>query len=545
MQHDIVIRNGTIVDGSGQPRFRASLGIGQGKIAEISQDNHLSGHKVIDATSLVVTPGFIDFHSHSDWVLPLDDHDRVLASLVLQGVTTIVTGQCGFSPAPVTNESEPLLNTTTTLLRAKDFPYPWRSMNEFLTTLETNGLLLNTALLVGHGTLRYIAMGEKADTDTPPSMAELDTMCHVARQAMHEGAFGLSLGLAYSPGVFANNKELLHILRVAAEEAGIVTVHGRAYSWISPFYTPVIGGIPHNMRSVQELLDLARQSGVRLQLSHQIFVGRRTWRTHRVVLREIEKAAASGVDVAFDARPFTRGVSTIKVVFPKWFLDNLSENIYSKQALRRLKAEMLPMRLLLGLGFKDITLKWGNSRQLTHLEGLNFVDIARKLGMSCSDAYIHVAQLSDCQAGIFLNTYSGDDRSEAPLQAVLSHPLCAFMTDSILTEQGQQDPASFGTFPRIIGRYSRDLGLFPLEEAIRRMTTWPASRLGLADVGRIAQGAWADLVLFDPSTISDNNAGGQPGVPPTGIHAVLISGKTVAENGLIVSTEKHGRVLRR
>lgn len=544
MDFDLVIRNGTVVDGTGRGRFRASLGISHGKITAITQDDSLNGRQVLDATGLIVAPGFIDLHSHSDWVLPLRDHDQVLAPLVLQGITTIVGGQCGFSPAPVTDASIPALDTTAEILRTRDFDYAWRSMDEFLATLEREGLLLNTALLVGHGALRYIAMGKRADSMTLPSTEEVDVMCRLASQAIQEGAFGLSAGLAYAPGVFAQNWELEPILRAVAEEGGLFAVHGRAYSWLSPFYKPLIGGTPHNVRSVRELLGLARQSGVRLQLSHQIFVGRRTWRTYPTVLRAIEKAVDGGTDVAFDASSFTKGISTIKVVFPDWFLDNLAQNIRDPNALRRLKLEMLPLRWLLGLEFEDITLMWGAALELEGLEGLGFSTIARKLGMSPADAYIHVARLSDCQASVLLGTYSGDDTREEPLQAVLSHPLCAFITDSVLTQKGVQDPACYGAFPRVLGRYSRDLGLFSLEEAVHRMTGWPAERLGLADTGHIAEGVWADLVLFDPDTVAHRDISGKPATP-TGICAVLISGNVVAQDGQIVSQEKHGRVLRK
>ena len=544
MTFDLVIRNGTVIDGTGRSRFRASLGINSGKIAAIARDRALDGHQVLDATGLVVAPGFIDFHSHADWVLPLRDHASIMSPFVLQGITTVVGGQCGFSPAPVTEESIPPLNTTALILQTRDIDYAWRSMDEFLTTLQREGVLLNTAMLVGHGALRYMVMGERADRATPPDPAEVNAMGQLARRAMYEGAFGLSVGLPYAPGVFAQNWELESILRTVAEEEGLFAVHGRAYSWLSPFYKPLIGGAPHNVRSVRELLELARQSGVRLQLSHQIFVGRRTWRTHQAVLRDIEAAVDDGIDVAFDAFPYTRGASTIKVVFPEWFLDNLGQNIHHPRALRRLKLEMLPIRWLLGLEFADITLVWGVVPELRALEGLDFAAIARKLGMSPVDAYIHVAQLSDCQAGVLLGTYSGDDTGEDPLRAVLSHPRCAFITDSVLMQEEVQDPAYYGAFPRLLGHYSRDLGLFSLEEAVRRMTTWPAERLGLEDTGRIAEGAWADLVLFDPDTVGDRFISGRP-VTPAGIQTVLISGSIVAQDGKMVSRERHGRVLRK
>jgi len=542
MEFDSVIANGTVIDGTGRPRFRADLGIRNGRIAAVSTGEPLVGRQSLDAAGLVVTPGFIDIHSHSDWILPLHDHDQILAPLLLQGITTLVTGNCGFSPAPVTEDSIPLVDVFSEGMRERTLSYCWRSMAEFLDALEWDGLLLNAAFLVGHGTLRYMVMGNRADA---PTLEEMETLCDLTRQALREGAFGLSAGLAYAPGIFARNEELISLLRTTAKEGGIFAVHGRAYTWVSSFYRPMILGTPHNIRSVRELMALARQAGVRLQLSHQIFVGHRTWRTHRAVLREIEQAADDGLDVAFDAFPYTVGNTTINVVFPDWFLDGFSENVNDPRALRRLKREIDLLRLSLGLSYPDITLLWGCAPELAELEGLDFAAIARRLGLPEFESYIHVARVSEGRARVLLGTYSGDGEYEVPLQAALAHPLCAFMTDTILTRRGVHNPASFGTFPRVLGRYSRDLGLFPLKEAVRRMTSFPAERIGLTDVGRIAEGVWADLVLFDPNTVADNTTLDRPDALSTGIQTVLISGQVVAREGQIVGRKRCGRVLRR
>jgi N-acyl-D-amino-acid deacylase len=436
----------------------------------------------------------------------------------------------------------PLADSYSEMMRERAFDYRWRSFGEFLGELERAGLLLNAAFLVGHGALRYAVMG---DSTGAPGPGHLEDLCRGVRQAMAEGALGLSAGLAYAPGVFAGNDELLMLLRAVAELGGLFTVHGRAYTWVSPFYRPMIGGTAHNIRSVRELIGLARRAGVRLQLSHQIFVGRRTWRTHRTVLREIERAAAEGLDVAFDAFPYTCGNTTINVVFPAWFLADFERHVNDARSLKRLKREIDLLRWTLGLDYGDITLLHVATPELAELEGLDFAAIARRLQMPPFEAYLHVARASGGKARVLLYTYSGDDGYEAPLQAALSHPLCAFMTDTILTRRGKSNPASYGTFPRILGRYSRELGLFSLEEAVRRMTSYPAQRMNLAGVGRIAEGAAADLVLFDPAAIADRTSRDRPEAPPAGIHAVLIAGQVVAQEGRLLPGPRHGRVLRR
>jgi N-acyl-D-amino-acid deacylase len=540
MEFDLVISNGTVIDGTGRPRFRADLGLCSGKIATISTDAPLSGRKRLDASSLVLAPGFIDIHSHSDWILPLPEHKDILAPLVLQGITTVVTGNCGFSPAPVTDETTGILDGISRMLRDHDFPYRWRSFREFLETLERDGLLLNAAFLVGHGSLRSLVMGNRSDLPTPEEMAELRRL---TRQSLDEGAFGFSAGLAYAPGVFAKNEELLALLQVVAEMGAVFTVHGRAYTWVSPFYQPMFLGAPHNLRSVRELLGLARQAKVKLELSHQIFVGRNTWRTYPAVMKEIDRAAGSGLDVAFDAFPYTVGNSTINVVFPEWFLDGFKKNVNDPASLRRLKREMDLLRFALGFDYSDMRLMTGEHPELQRFEGLDFVTIARQLGLPVFEAYMRVARYGESR--ILLGAYSGDGDREEPLRAALSHPLCSIMTDTILVSRGAANPASHGAFPRLLGCYSRDLGLFPLEEAVRRMTTLPAERIGLKGTGRIAEGNWADLVLFDPLTVADNTTPEHADALPSGIRAVLISGEVVAQDGKMVAKKQKGRVMRR
>jgi N-acyl-D-amino-acid deacylase len=546
MEFDLVIANGTVIDGSGRPRFAADLGLAGGRVAAVVRRDAagpaLAGRQVLDATGLVVAPGFVDFHSHSDWLLPLPDHDAILAPLLLQGVTTLVTGQCGFSPSPVTDASIPAVDAFAEEMRDLAFPYRWRTMGEFLDALESDGILFNAAFLVGHGTLRLAILGP---TPRAPTAAELDALCRLARQAIDEGAFGLSFGLAYAPGIFARNDELLPLFRAASEAGGLVAVHGRAYTWVSPFYRPMIGGTAHNLRSVRELLDLARRSGARLQLSHQIMVGRRTWRTTRRVLREIDQAAAAGLDLAFDAFPYTVGNTTVKVIFPAWFLKDFAANIVDAQARVKLKREIDLQRVALGLDWADIRLLWGRVPELADLEGLDFRAIAGRLNLPPFEAYLHVARASEGRARILLNTYSGDAEYEAPLRAVLSHPRCAFMTDTIITRWGRHNPASFGTFPRILGHYSRDLRLFSLEDAVRRMTGFPAERLGLEGVGHVAEGQRADLVLFDPATVDARATVDCPDAPAVGIHAVLIAGQVVVREGKVLPGLRRGQVLRK
>lgn len=543
MDFDTVISKGNIIDGTGKPRFKADLGLRAGKIAALAEPGTLTSPHLIDASGLSVAPGFIDIHSHADWMLSLDHHEDILGPMVAQGITTVVAGNCGFSPAPVTDKSMQWVDDSSEMLRDRELSYAWRSMGEFLNYLESKGILMNAAFLAGHGTLRQAVMGKSSAVPAPDQLKNLSSLL---RSSLREGAFGLSAGLAYAPGVFAKNEELLHLLHVNADEGGVFTVHGRAFSWVSPFYKPLILGEPHNLRSVKELLGIAAKSGSKIQLSHQIFIGRRTWPTYRRVLRTIEEAIGNGVDAAFDAFPYTVGNSTINAIFPDWVLDHFHDRIRDPGILRRLSREFAMFRLLLGFDYPDIRLLWGcNHPEFEPLEGLDFGSIAKALHKSPFDAYVHVARETDGKARILLGTYSGHGDEEEPLRAVLSHPMCCFETDTILTSRGKHNPASFGTFPRVLGRYSRDLGLFSLEEAVRRMTSLPAERIGLQKIGRIAPGYWGDLVVFDANTIADRTTPEHADAHPAGIAGVYISGELVANEKGLVKAGRKGRVLRR
>ena len=546
MDFDLVVTNGTVVDGTGQPGFRADLGIQDGRIVAVIGGPGLSGEETLDASGLVVAPGFIDIHSHLDWDLCHPAHDQIQAPIVLQGITTAVTGNCGVTPAPVTGHSATVLESRLAG-RSDVASCEWRSLNDFLDILEQDGVLLNAAALVGHSTLRYGVMGKRAEGDdaTPE---EIEAMCDLAREAMREGAFGLSTGLGYSPGRYASTQELLRVLQSTAEEGGLHASHLRSYRNVSPAYCPMILGEPHNVLAVREQLELARRTGVRLQLAHLVFHGRQTWPTYPIVLDDIERAADEGVDVAFDSYAHTFGNTTIKVNFPNWFLTDFENNIDNPRVLEQVRREISFMFDSLGRGYQDILLMRAGVPELAEFEGLDFATIGHQLDMSQFEAYAHVARVSEGTAYIRQYTYSGeaDGEDEEPLRAVISHRLCAFNTDASVPPlgRGQINPAAYGTFPRLLGRYSRDLGLFSLEEVIRRMTSFAAEHIGLADMGRIAPGYWGDLVLFDPETVDDQTTLERPDASPTGIEAVLISGHLVAQNGKIVSDKRWGRVLR-
>ena len=551
MGFDVIIRSGNVIDGSGKAMQKADIGIEGQKIAEIGNLAEAKATREIDASGLAVVPGFIDVHSHFDWPVIDPDHSDLLSPLLKQGVTTMVTGNCGFSPAPLSKGYSDVTMKRMLLLlfgeaiaeeKSADELFPWESMGEFLDFLQNRGVAFNIAELVGHGTIHTAVKGE--DT-TPPNRQELEKMKKLARQSLEEGAFGISTGLGYSPGIFSPQEEIIEFARLTKEYGAMFPSHLQAYSWVSPAYEE-IGGEPHNLRSVRDFLKVGEVTGQPLQISHLIFVGQKTWEdTTDAVLEEIEAAAARGIDVGFDAYPYTAGISTIAVIFPAWALPDLVNNLQDPEIRERIHGELEMVKGMLQFGYEDLTLMWGVAPGLTQYEGKNMAEIAAERGEDPFDTYCYLVIESKGLARIILAQYSGNEKDESVLQRVLAHPLNSFETDCVITRKGWQYPNAWGNYPRILGHYVRDLKLMPLEEAIRKMTSLPAIRAGIQDRGLLKRGLAADVVVFNPETVADRATLKHPSEDSIGIEYVLLNGRLVVDKGKYSPGQLHGKVLRR
>jgi len=562
---DLVVGNGIIVDGTGGPRFQGDVAVKDGRIAAVirrsaggaarspaggpsgggdgSGSEGWRARRFIDATGLTVTPGFIDLHSHSDWILPLEEHDRILAPFLEQGVTTVVAGNCGFSPAPLAPNSTHLARIRDSLdfITERPLDLAWGSMDGFLKALEERGVALNVAMLSGHGTMRVSFVGADHAPLDGGTMARME---RTLAESLEQGSFGLSLGLGYEPGIFAGPDELERLARVAAKRDRLVTVHLKALSRLSGAYPLKPFDRPHNLRALREMLDLAERTGARLQVSHLIFVGRTSWPLADEALAMIDAARGRGVDVAFDSFPYFCGNTTIYVVYPAWFLRNIERNFRSPLARTALKAQARIVFKALGFSFEDIQVMWGGHPELEQYNGMFFGDIARKMGVSVFDAYLKVSEVSRGKALCLLHKYSGDAEDDSAYRKVLTHPLNSVETDAIVTSRGAQNPAAFGAFPRVIQRYHKELGLLTLEEAVAKMTGRPAERIGLRDRGTIREGNWADLTIFDYDQIRDNTTLTRTSERPSGIRHVFANGREVVRDGLAVTGARAGQVLR-
>ncbi|MGH7949015.1 MAG: N-acyl-D-amino-acid deacylase family protein [Candidatus Binataceae bacterium] len=525
MQYDLLVRGGTVVDGTGTPGFHSDLAINAGRIAAIiaaSDAPAAAASREIDATGSVVAPGFIDLHSHSDWIVPIPEHAAILKPFLLQGVTTFVGGNCGFSTAPVTLGRTSMLDESGRMLSERQFEWRWQEVAEFGAHLRRQGLALNVAHLAGHGSIRLSVMGASA---AEPSAEELHVMRAMVERAMADGAVGLSTGLGYFPGMIAKPAELAALAEVAARAGAILTSHLRAYSVRSLFFQ---SDLPHNLLAVREMVDVARRARARLQISHLIFVGRRTWDTVDEVLREIERAQQDGVDVAFDTFPYTGGNTTIRVIYPAWSQTGLQQLLESSDGWARLRDSFRPLSPFIR---ESAQLLWAVKPELREFEGKLFGEIADAMHLDPVEAYLTITRESGTRARVMLHLYSGDESDEHALRAAMVHPLNAFEMDTILTSRGHHNPASFGTYPRVLGHYVRELGLLSLEDAVHKFTGLPAARMRLADRGLIRAGYAADLTIFNPATVDSRADFRRPDAVPVGIEHVLVNGRAMIANG--------------
>jgi N-acyl-D-amino-acid deacylase len=524
MDYDLLIRNGTVVDGSGGARFKSDLAITGGKIAALiapGEGAPAGANRTIDAAGRIVAPGFIDLHSHADWVVPIPEHAKTLRPFLMQGVTTFVGGNCGFSTAPIRRERAPMLNQSGRLCAEREFAWEWDDVAGFGAFLKRQGLALNVAHLAGHGSIRLSVMGASAGD---PSDAQLREMQSMVARAMADGAVGLSCGLGYFPGMIAKPAELAALARIAGEAGGIFTSHLRAYSTRSLFFD---SREPHNILAVREMAEVARQAHVPLQASHLIFVGRRTWTVVDETLAEIERLRNDGVDIAFDTFPYTCGNTTIRVIFPSWSQTELEELLDSVEGWTKLRNGFAPLAPFIA---ESIQLMWAVKPELQYLEGKYFGQIAEALGLDPIDAYLTIARESGTRARVLIHLYSGDEHDEHALRSAMRHPLNLFEMDTILTSSGHHNPASYGTYPRILGHYVRELGLITLEDAIHKATGMAAERMRLKDRGVVKAGNAADIVVFNPDTIGCGADADVPTREPVGIEHVLVNGRAVIAN---------------
>ncbi|WP_040159403.1 N-acyl-D-amino-acid deacylase family protein [Nigerium massiliense] len=518
---DFAINDVELIDGTGAPRRRAHVCIRDGRIAQIAEEP-LEGTDVVDGHGLVLAPGFIDLHSHADFAMQATpDASTQLA----QGVTTLITGNCGHSPFPVKDVAA--LRDASSFLRPQ-MDWSWTDLSGYADRMDALPPGVNLGLQVGHGALRIAAMGHDR---RPPNDDELATMCRLLAEAADQGAVGFSTGLIYAPGSYARPDEVHALASVAASKGLLYSTHMRDER-------------SHVREAVDEAIETARRSGVRLEISHIKAMGPGNHGLVPDILERIDAARAEGLDVAADVYPYTASSTTLTSRLPDWAMEGGAQAL-----LRRLDdgATRTRVRAELQASFgpnvdpDGIVLVNMPQGRFSEYLGRSLTDIAAATHSTPADVTLDV--LADHQATVAIVNHA---MAESDLEAALAHPYVSVASDGwVLSVEGDgvPHPRSFGTFARVLARYVRERGLLSLEEGVRRMTGLPASRLKWDDRGVVATGAIADLVLFDPEHIADLSTFAEPWALATGVERVWLSGRPAWKAGEAL-TPRQGHIVR-
>jgi N-acyl-D-amino-acid deacylase len=530
---DVLISGGRVVDGTGAPWYRADVGISGDRIAAIGALQRGEARTVIDASELVVAPGFIDMLGQSELAVLVDGR---AASKLYQGITTEITGE-GTSIAPL---NEAMAANARPLYDHFGLTLDFRTLEEYFGRLEARARpAINLGTFVGAGGVRAYVIGLD---DRPASSVELDRMREVVAQAMREGALGLSSSLQYVPDRFASTDELVALARVAADHGGIYITHQRSES----------AGLD---RSLDEVFAIAERARIPAEIWHLKAAYRPNWGHLPAALRRIEEARARGLDVTANIYPYTRASNGLEACLPLWVREGGLEPMLARlrdHTLReRIKREMDDPQApgwenqWQGAGGGDgVMLVSVLDETLRSLEGLTLTEIGSRMGKDPRDALMDLVIADRGRADCILAIMDEQD-----VRAALVHPLVAIGTDSAAkAEDGplaasKSHPRAWGSFPRILGHYVRDERLLTLEEAVRKFTSRPAARVGLHDRGILRRGFIADITVFDPATVADRSTFDDPNHFATGVRHVFVNGRPVLAEGRLTG-ERPGRVLR-
>ena len=521
---DLVLRNGTIVDGSGGAGIDGDVAIADGRIVAVGRSLGGRGKEEMDARGLVVAPGFIDIHSHADGTLFEDPRAE---SVIRQGVTTVIVGQDGGSRGPSRDDPSARAQIRRSL-RAQG---PFASLGDFLATVDALPSAVNVASMVGLGTVRGIVVG---DDDRPATAAELERMRSLVSAAIANGACGASSGLEYVPGAFASRDELAALCQPLAAAR-------------LPYATHMRNEDDRLIESIDESIAVARAARCPLQISHLKTQGPRNWPKIDAALDRLQSARASGLDVAFDRYPYVAYQTGLTNLFPAWSRDGGTQRFLARlrdtAAAARIRDEALAKVELIG-GWDNVQITSVRSDADRSAEGQRLGAWAKASGADPYQAAIGLLERSEGSVGMV-----GFAMSEDNIARFLAHPLGMVCSDggAFATEgparTGHPHPRSLGSFPRVLGRYVRERRALSLEDAVRKMSAFPASRVRLADRGMLRAGFAADVVVFDAATVTDRATFEEPFRYPDGIRAVIVNGVIALRDGERAE-RRTGRALR-
>lgn len=512
--YDLILEGALVYDGLGNPPRYIDIGIKGERIAKTGDLTKESCQKRLDLKGLSISPGFIDIHSHSDVSYFINPQAECK---IRQGVTTEVIGNCGGSGAPLYGDFR--------LARKKEWEplgirIKWSSFKEYIDILKESGVSVNVIPLVGHGNIRGAVKGYSIN---PVTRKEMQKMKSLLARCMEEGARGFSTGLIYTPGIYADTKEIIELVRIVREYNGIYATHIR-------------GEGDTLLEAVKEAIKIAEETGVKLQISHLKTSGKRNWGKLPKVFNLIESAIKRGIDVTCDRYPYIASNTDLDTLLPKWFREmGYKERVdwinnRQDELVRVLKVDK---GIMVGR-VKNRTNRWA--------EGLFIDEIAKRVKKSARRAIVDLLRDADFEVQAMFFTMC-----EENLKKILKKSYCMISSDSSLRtmkgplSMGHPHPRVFGTFPRVLGGYTGK-GMFSMQEAIYKMTGMPAEKLGLKNRGRISEGAYADIVVFNPKEIKDNATYEKPYQYSEGIEFVIVNGEIVLDKDFMTG-ELPGKVL--
>lgn len=510
--YDLILKNAKVIDGTGSPWYYGDIAINGSVIEKIGKMTSENAKKVIDVENKVVSPGFIDMHTHSDLVV-LDE--SLIEAKVRQGITTDLLGQDGVAATPLhDNYIADWQKNIAGLDGTPPIEWDWRTVGDYLDKIDRNKPSYNLATLAPHGNIRMEVMGLD---DRPATDEEITKMQNVLRRSLDEGAVGLSTGLIYPPCSFAEMKELEALCQVVGEYGAPLVIHQRSEG-------------DEILESMDELIEMMKRCDAHLHFSHLKNCGKDNWHKTPEVLKKIDKARKDGLEVTFDQYPYTAGSTMLSAILPPWAHDGGSQKMLTRledESLRtRIKEEMAT-----ALPGWDSMSKWAgwNGIQITSViteenqqyVGKTIEEISKMMdGKDCADIALDLIYEESNDVGMI--DFVIDEES---IKQIIAHPSGTIGSDGLLG--GEPHPRAYGTFPKILGRYVREQGVTSLEEMIRRMTSQPARIIGMQDRGIIREGLKADLVVFDQETIKDNATFENPRQYNDGIECVIVNGEIV------------------
>jgi N-acyl-D-amino-acid deacylase len=524
--YDLIIKNGVLYKGDGKAPVAGDLAVSGDKITTISPGIAAHGKTIIDAGGLAVSPGFIDIHSHTHAELLVN---RNAESKIRQGITTEISGNCGMSPYPLSKKNDTEYHARSEALFG--LKSAWKTLGQFFELLENPGISINYGTFTGHGDLRNAIMGRK---DRAPAYFEMEAMKRALKQTLTEGSLGLSTGLEYAPGSYAETEELIELCKTAVAHSGRYASHIRDEG-------------EYLEEAVGEVIRICHEANIPVQISHLKACNTPNWYKADMVIARIDELIEQGYPIGVDRYPYTAYGTTLEIFLPLWSREGGTEKILQRlkdpESCKRIK-EYTDMKISHMGGADRVLVSYVRHDKNRHWEGYSVQKGSEETGLD-PFGFIKKLLIED-ENGVEI---AGFAMSEENTEKILARPWVSIGSDSVTwapygaLNVGNPHPRDYGSFPRVLGYYCRERGLFPMEEAIRKMTSLPAQQSGLKNRGLLKAGYYADIVLFDQDTIVDTATFVKPKQYPEGINTVIVNGQIILQNNKHTEV-RSGKILR-